>query len=180
MCWIRESSPIFAVMDGENSNTPTTTKNKDPNRNTIMKSPIRELAILAALTCLCAVSPAFSADTQAPEGTILGMKSISRPSALVYVDVRSGETHELLPGDACGPCFSPDGQSIAFVYKDMIYVAPRNDIEARRQLVPTKGSYNKHLSWADDGHIYFGEDWPYSVWMCGVARSRRSSICLVR
>ena len=57
------------------------------------------------------------------------------PSRLVYVDIKTGKVHEILPGDVSGPCFSPDGQNIAFVYKDMIHVAPRHDIETRRELV---------------------------------------------
>ena len=38
-----------------------------------------------------------------------------------------------------------------------MYTAPRNNIEARKELVATPGIYEKHLSWTDDGYIYFGE-----------------------
>ena len=116
------------------------------------------LILLMSVASLFAVSYSNAADSKPPAGTILGMKSHKKPSALVYVDVQSGKVHELLPDHACGPCFSPDGQNIAFIYQDMIYVAPRNDIEARREVLPTKGSYNKHLSWTNDDFLYFGEE----------------------
>ena len=65
------------------------------------------------------------------------------------------QTHTLLPSDVSGPCFSPDGQSIAFIYKDMIYVAPRHDIDARREITP-KSAY-KTIQLTSSGHIYFAE-----------------------
>ena len=76
----------------------------------------------------------------------------------MYIDVQTAEIHELLPDGVSGPCFSPDGQSIAFNYNDKIYVAPRNDIEARREIFATPGAGQKHLSWCDDDCIYFEED----------------------
>ncbi|GEM_PF-5503365 len=109
------------------------------------------------LSLLSSISALYAKDAQAPAGTILGIGSTKKPSRLVYVDVETGDIHELLPGDVSGPCFSPDGQNIAFIYKDMIYVAPRNNIEARREVVPTPGAYKNHLSWTDDNYLYFAE-----------------------
>lgn len=121
-----------------------------------MRNKLFLFSLFLSISLKITGSPAFAADGK-PTGTILGMTSRSHPAALVYVDVQTGEVHELLPSDACGPCFSPDGQSIAFIYKDMIYVAPRNDIEARREILPTTGSYKNHLSWTNDDYLYFGE-----------------------
>jgi len=102
-----------------------------------------------------------SAEAEAVDGLALVTSgSWFQPGDLILVDTGSGETSTLVSGGGVfGPCFSPDGSSVAY-WRDGQIFTMGVDGSAPSYVADTynTGFHKQALSWTEDDHIYWSEN----------------------